>query len=335
MKYILILLCAFLLYKYWRKKKERKLIASAAAAEEAKKKAEERTLKELAKKQQYEKERIRFVSQLGTECEGADFRQGLTPLQCDRTLIKGVTILDRGLVIEGKERCNDIVTILCRDKKFGSIDLSLYEEGVLVKFLDDYYFSAFSDSLIKKSYHKTTHTSFDYSDPIRFLERTLEKDYFYTYSRHSNLTNNGYFEDTRHYTKDGRLDKRYSKQNLHTGGWEYTYDGYTEYDTFYSTEHQPSIICNNINISLTNNVDASYRVFKILHSRADKAILKLDDMLSDNAPQGSIRFLTLQDKEEIRTLLTSNIDRQSMNAASKELIERIRQQRIMDLSEIK
>lgn len=57
MKYILILLCAFLLYKYWRKIKERKLIASAAA-EEAKKKAEERALKELAKKQQYEKEKI-------------------------------------------------------------------------------------------------------------------------------------------------------------------------------------------------------------------------------------------------------------------------------------
>lgn len=150
----------------------------------------------------------------------------------DQTFIQGLT------PIPLKSGCFTNIIFRPLNIKNPKSDISVYVEGILLKAYRQFYFCPFASCKLEAAKI--------YSEPSNFLfyeiqrgedlqenyEKLLQGDYYYSYEKDLISHESGVNADTRHYTKSGKLDKRYSKQNQNTGG-TYSHRKYSVSENFY------------------------------------------------------------------------------------------------------
>lgn len=150
----------------------------------------------------------------------------------DQTFIQGLTPLPL------KPDCFSDITFRPFNVSNPKTDVTVYEEGILVRAYKQFYFCPFTSCKIEPAKI--------YSEPSTYLfyeiqrgtdlqenyEKLLAGDYYYYYKEVLVGHRSGIKADTRHYTKSGKLDKRYSKQNQNAGG-TYSHREYSATETFY------------------------------------------------------------------------------------------------------
>ena len=198
---------------------------------------------------------------------------------------------------------NNVFTIVGSLKKW-PIELSLYKEGCLVKYRGKLYLTPFNEStecLIENRYEKV---DIDYHfEPIQAIQTLLSGDYFYYYK--STLVSSGtkHDVDTRHYTKSGELDKRYSKQNQHTGGTHH-YESYTYKEDFYQQANfSVSLILGMIDLCMILDIEGANNLLEALSVSLGKCQSNVSSVAKDPTDFYVVHFLTGDDRESIRNFL--------------------------------
>lgn len=246
-----------------------------------------------------------------------------TPLKIGKGLIKKTELevkLSWGGYIKTKTRIkNEMLFLYCKSSFYNARFLvSLYNEGVIIKFKRKYYLVPFEKTIctIDKLY-KETDLEFD---PIIRLKQIVENDIRYYY--HEQFVKE--LDDTRHYTKNGELDKRYSKQNQQDGGKLYNY---TEEFYLFSGKYSTTIQCGIVKICFIQDMESAYEIAKEIFCQLNKEIPILTDMISE--PSDTVALLTPADKKEVIKFLSqgSEIGNDFMELDAEELYDRIIEQR--------
>ena len=242
----------------------------------------------------------KIVSSIGTLTEEETLNK-LTPLIISKDLINYFQIGNESVTIKDLKNNNGILNYKCQESSNSKkMTITLYKEGVAIAFRRKCYFTPFDSNTNCVVYKKYKEVELDHFDPISFMKKVVDSDYFYYFSK--SLTS--YTADTRHYTKEGKLDKRYSKQNLQTGGAHYSAT-----ERFYKSDgYDMYIKVGKIKINLSSNQEAVYDLFKIIYSQIGKQIPLFTKLIKDSPYYKVIPLLTEEDRENIRTLLNKPVN---------------------------
>ena len=201
------------------------------------------------------------------ECVDRTFIQGLTPLPLKQNCFTRITF--RPFYVNNPK---SVITV--------------YQEGILLRVYGKYYFCEFASCKLEVAKNYTlSHDSdiFYYICREEKLQENYEKllagDYYYSYEKVLISDRSGVNADTRHYTKSGRLDKRYSKQNKNTGG-TYRSREYSATEGFYDADgFVLSVDEGNIQFKIDDKHEF-LTLINIVYTKAGMPIPSFDEMPS-------------------------------------------------------
>lgn len=160
-----------------------------------------------------------FNSPLSEEALSSGFVKSLTPLKLSEDEIRRISFAEFGRCFDGAKIKRGVPTYKCYLHGHDcDCEISLYEEGMLLKYRKDVYFRKFSKaSICANRNYETVREDYRFRNPVEVLRDILQNNYYYFYKTTITSTRVEYEADTRHYKSDGTLDKRYSRQNQSTG----------------------------------------------------------------------------------------------------------------------
>ena len=237
-------------------------------------------------------------------------------LASDGGVISSVRFND-GYLYPYKKNRNGAILFENKYCKPSRIVIDFSTQGINVKQGPKKYYLPFDSSLkyriIKNFEPVYTPVS---SDGIRTLNEFLNNEYYYSYYLEGESISTGYDKDTRHYTKSGELDKRYSQQNKHQGGKmttvyrNYTYGYYVLRGYIISLYHGDNVI----SLMIDSDLNGVYDFLKNLLSD-NMEVLPVEEILYERSkPSRIIPVLNQEDRDRIKEWLAkygtfdSNVD---------------------------
>lgn len=262
--------------------------------------------------------RLQLIDNLGAPISRESIKTGflktLTPLRMENISIEKLSMCDlrmhkirvstRGARIRLKHIYHNGIKPLCL----------LYEEGIVLRYGLYYYYFPFSEvgnkikaRLLFKECDDLTYELKRSENKIDVLQNILDNDYYYHYDKTLTGESRGKNLDTRHYTKSGALDKRYSKQNLQTGG-SYINRTYSEEEKFLAHNGYILYINNVVELMIEATKEDFLSLITKLFSKSECQNLEIDENYGkmswgDNFKY--VRLLTEEDRKKIKSLISS------------------------------
>lgn len=253
-----------------------------------------------------------FGPSLSKETLKKGFVKSLTPLKISTEQVGALYFPEFRKRFDERHVCsivNGVMTIKCHcngfyDEAYAHCELCLFEEGVILKHKRDVYYHPFSIvTIIAKQEYNQCNLDYTFESPIKNLNKILKTDYYYSYEEKSKRKREEVTIDTRHYRKDGKLDKRYSKQNKSTGGTK-TYTEIRAEEKFLVPNDFNYIICVD-NGLLEFSAHELYKFYKLMDGICKKINLnplEVPVKISNSA----IPLLTTEDREKINAFLSKD-----------------------------
>ena len=167
-----------------------------------------------------------FGRPLSEETLESGFLESLNPLRISPDCISS-SVFSFSVYNDVSKISNNLTGFICTDTRTDELyAISFCEEGLVLKYKDEFYYRPFSDVSLKvKQQFKTVDFDYSVKDPIYVLSHFLKSNYIYHYKERGTRTI-VQFSNTAHLKKDGTLDKRYTKQNNSTS----VYTSYSKVD---------------------------------------------------------------------------------------------------------
>lgn len=267
--------------------------------------------KEIAKVK--EKIEETFGPSLSKETLKKGFVKSLTPLKITTEQVKSLYFSEFKERHDERHVCsivNGVMTIKCYcngffyGEAYAHCEICLFEEGVILKHKRNVYFHPFSTvTIIAEQKYNQCSLNYTFDSPIKNLNKILKTDYYYSYEEKSRRKRKEVTIDTRHYRKDGKLDKRYSKQNESTGGT-------TTYTEIHAEEK--FLVPNDFNyiIYVDNGLlefraHELYKFYELMGDICKKINLNPLEVLV-KISNSAIPLLTTEDREKINAFLSKD-----------------------------
>ena len=122
----------------------------------------------------------KIVSSIGTLTEEETLNK-LTPLIISKDLINYFQIGDESVTIKDLKNNNGILNYKCQESSNSKkMTITLYKEGVAIAFRRKCYFTPFDSNTNCVVYKKYKEVELDHFDPISFMKKVVDSDYFYS-----------------------------------------------------------------------------------------------------------------------------------------------------------
>ena len=252
---------------------------------------------------------------LSKESIKSGFLKTLTPLRLENASIRGISICD--LEIHKISVSNGVPRIRLKHIYHNGIRplCLLYEEGILLKFNFDYYYFPFSAATngikAKLLFKESRDLSYEISrsdNKQEILQDMLDNDYYYHYTKTLTGESSGQYLDTRHYTKSGALDKRYSKQNLQRGG-SYIHQSYSVEEKFLAHKGYILYIDDLVELMVETTKEGFLSLTAKLFSKSGCQNIEVDENYGAmywRKVIAYVRLLTEADRRKIKSLLSAS-----------------------------